>query len=55
MSAPFMTDIASAAIEPNNRSEGFSFCKRLPRKDLFETEIKIGKFCFIEFKFSDYG
>ena len=40
MSAPFMTDIASAAIEPNNRSEGFSFPKRFPRKDLFETEIK---------------
>ena len=27
MSAPFMTDITSAAIDPNNRSEGFFFLK----------------------------
>ena len=48
MLAPFKTHIASAVIDPNNRSEGFSFCKRLPIRDLFETEINIGYFILKE-------
>ena len=51
MSAPLITDIASAAIDPNNRSDEFFFPKIFPINDLFETEIKIGKFCFIDFRF----
>ena len=51
MLAPFKTHIASAVIDPNNRSEGFSFCKRLPIRDLFETEIKIGYFILRELRF----
>ena len=41
-SAPFKTHIASAVIDPNSRSDGFSFSKRFPIRDLFETDIKIG-------------
>ena len=51
ISAPFRTDTTSAAIDPYSRSFGFSFRKSFPIKDLFETEIKIGYFCFIDFKF----
>ena len=49
--APFNTHIASVVIDPNNRSEGFSFLKRLPIMDLFETDIKIGYFILKELRF----
>ena len=52
MSAPFNTEITSAAIEPNNRSEGFSFLINFPMNDLFETETKIGYCCLIDSKFN---
>jgi len=51
ISAPFRTDTTSAAIDPNNLSDGFSFPKSFPIKDLFETEIRIGYCCLIEFRF----
>ena len=51
ISAPFRTQIASVAIDPNNRSDGFSFPKSFPITDLFDTETKIGKFCLIKFRF----
>jgi len=49
ISAPFNTEIASAAIEPNNRSDGLLFDIISPTKDLLDTETRIGNFCFIDF------
>src|SRR3970282_715347 len=51
ISAPLRTDTTSAARDPDNRSDTFSFPKSFPIKDLFETEIKIGYCCLIDFRF----
>ena len=51
MLAPFITHIASAVIDPDTRSDGVFFCKIDPRKDLFETETRIGKDRLIDDKF----
>src|SRR3989344_8670936 len=51
ISAPLRTDTTSAARDPNNRSDAFSFPKSFPIKDLFETETKIGYCCLMDFKF----
>jgi len=42
ISAPFNAHTASAVIDPYNLSDGSFFCKIDPKKDLFETETKIG-------------
>lgn len=48
MSAPFRTEITSAATEPKIRSDGSGLLRIFPIKDLFETEIRIGKFNFMD-------
>ena len=42
ISAPLITEITSAAIDPNNRAEGSSFFYSFPINDLLEIEIRRG-------------
>ena len=48
---PLIIDSISAIAVPVFRSVGFSFPSIFPIKDLFEMEIKIGKFVFRSFNF----
>ena len=42
ISAPLITDMASAATDPNILSEGSSLPRSLPINDLLDTETKTG-------------
>ena len=51
ISAPFKIDTTSAAIDPNNRSEGMSLSSIFPIKDLLDIETRVGYNCLTVLRF----